>query len=222
MPDRSFISLENKLAANVPGCPRPTIEQFVRDIAIEVCEKTLVWRFEQDIVVLTPGIYEYEYEVPTNSEVVAVIHAALLSGGVYAGTLDPVVQEDLHRLYPDWPSNDIAKRSSPRVIGQFNPDHFVVAPVPDATNPYSVKMFLALRPTQDATGMDKTALDEVEQLITHGVLQHLHTIPDKSWTDYGVASYHAKQYSYKTALRRAKANLGVSRAPLSVRAVPFA
>jgi hypothetical protein len=83
-------------------------------------------------------------------------------------------------------------------------------------------MFLALRPTPDATGMDKTAFDECEQLITHGVLQHLHTLPDKSWTDYNLASYHAKQYTYKTALRRAKANLGATRAPLTVRMVPLA
>jgi len=222
MANRTFISMENKLAANVPGCPRPTIEQFVRDIAIEVCEKTLVWRFEQEPITLTQGVYEYDYDVPEYSEVVAVIHAALTADGDYAGTLTPVIQEDLHRTYPDWPSADTTKRTQPRVISQFNPDHFVVAPVPDNAKVYAVKAFLALRPTPDATGMDKTAMDEVEQLIMHGVLQHLHTIPDKSWTDYGVASYHAKQYSYKTALRRAKANLGVARAPLSVRMTPLA
>jgi hypothetical protein len=220
MATRTFISLENKLAANVPGCPRPTIEQFVRDIAIEVCEKTLVWRYEQDLIPLTPGVYEYDYEVPDNSEVVAMIHAALFTGTSFENTLTPSTQDDLHRLYPDWPSSDTTKRSTPRIVSQFDPDHFVVAPVPDAA--YNVKMFLALRPTQDATGMDKTALDEVEQLIVHGVLQHLHTIPDKSWTDYGVASYHAKQYTYKTSLKRAKANLGVARASLTAQMRPLA
>lgn len=221
MATRTFISLENKLAANVPGCPRPTIEQFVRDTAIEVCEKTLVWRFEQEVIPLTAGVYEYDYETPTGSEVVAIIHSALLEDNIFKETLKPVSQEDLHRLYPDWPSTDITKRSSPRVLSQFDPDHFVLAPVPDAAHIYSVKMFLALRPTPTATGMDKTAMDEVEQLITHGVLQHLHTIPDKSWTDYGVASYHAKQYTYKTAARRAKANLGVARASLTAQMRPL-
>lgn len=221
MATRQFITLENKLAANVPGCPRPTIEQFVRDIAIEVCEKTLAWRFEQEIIPLTAGIYEYDYEVPDNSEVVAVIHSALLGDNSFIGPLPPLVQEDLHRIYPDWPSTDTTKRSTPRNMGQFDPDHFVVAPVPDSSKLYSVKMFLALRPTQDASGMDKTAFDELEQVITHGVLQHLHTIPDKSWTDYGVASYHAKQYTYKTASRRAKANLGVVRASLTAQMRPL-
>lgn len=221
MATRTFISLENKIAANVPGCPRPTIEQFVRDIAIEVCEKTLVWRYEQDPVTLAPGVYEYDYDVPSGSEVVAVIHAALNSGGEFLNSLDPVTQEDLHRLYPDWPSADTTKRSSPRRIGQFDPDHFVVAPVPDNAKVYTAKMFLALKPTPTASGMDKTAFDECEQLITHGVLQHLHTLPNKSWTDYSLASYHAKQYTYKTASRRAKVNLGATRASLTVRMNPL-
>lgn len=219
---RTFVSMENKLAANVPGCPRPTIEQFVRDIAIEVCEKTLVWRHEQNLLPLTAGVYEYDYEVPTGSEVVGLIHAALFSGTEFLGDLKHAPQQEIHRMYPDWPSPDTTRRSMPRFVSQFDPDHFVLAPIPDASKSYSVKMFLALRPTPTATGMDKTAMDEVEQLIVHGVLQHLHTIPDKSWTDYGVASYHAKQYTYKTALRRAKANLGVAKGSLSAQMRPLA
>lgn len=222
MATRTFVSLENQLAANVPGCPRPTIEQFVRNIAIEVCEKTLVWRYEQDLLPLTAGVYEYDYEVPDGSEVVGLIHATLFSGTEYLGKLEPVTQRELHRLYPDWPSPDTTKRTMPRYVSQFDPDHFVVAPVPGSDRAYSAKMFLALRPTPTATGMDKTAMDEVEQLITHGVLQHLHTIPDKSWTDYGVASYHAKQYTYKTALKRAKANLGVAQGSLTAQMRPLA
>ena len=221
MANRTFISLENKLAANVPGCPRPTIEQFVRDIAIEVCEKTLVWRYENTPISLTAGVYDYAYGLPADTEVVAVLYAALNADTEFANSLTPLTQEDLHRLYPDWPSADVNKRASPRHISQFMPDTFVVAPVPDDTRAYTVKMFLALRPTQAAVHMDKTAFDECDQLITHGVLQYLHTIPDKSWTDYGLASYHAKQYTYKTAMRRAKVNLGVARAPLTARMRPL-
>jgi hypothetical protein len=221
MPTRAFTSLENKIAANVPGCPRPTIEQFVRDIAIEVCEKTLAWRFEHTPLALTDGVYSYDYGVPSGSEVVAVIHAALMSGDEFLNSLSPLVQEDIHRLYPDWPSPDVTKRSPPRYIGQITTDQFVVVPVPDDTKVYTVKMFLALRPTLDAAGMDQVVFNECEQLILHGVLQHLHVLPDKSWTDYNLASYHAKQYTYKTALRRAKVNLGVARAPLSARMRPL-
>lgn len=217
MPTREFVTLEAKMAASVPGCPRPTLIQYIRDAAIEACEKTLAWRYEQPMIRLTPGVYEYEYETPEGAELVAVIHST-----VNGQTLEPVSQDDLHARYPTWPSTDVGERSTPRVLSQFNPDNFVVAPVPDASESYDVKMFVALRPTPTATGMDKTAFDELEQLIVHGALQHLLVLPDKSWSDRELAVYHAKQYSYKTGLRRAKANLGVARASMTVKMRPFA
>jgi hypothetical protein len=221
MATRTFISLENKLAANVPGCPRPTIEQFVRDIAIEVCEKTLVWRYKQPTITLVAGTYEYAYDLPASTEITAVTHTKLSKGGVFADRLFPVTQDDLLRMYPDWPSSDVDKRSQPRYLSQIDPSMFVVAPVPDSSVTYTVDMFLALKPSLSSTGMEETIFNNCENLIIHGVLQHLHTIPDKSWTDYGVASYHAKQYTYKTAAKRAQANLGVVRGPMTVQMRPL-
>jgi hypothetical protein len=107
-------------------------------------------------------------------------------------------------------------------MSQLDPDNFVVAPIPGADKQYDIKMFVALKPTPTATSMDKTAFDECEQLIMHGALQHLLILPNKSWTDRELAGYHAKQFAYKTASRRAKANLGVARASMSVQMRPFA
>lgn len=217
MADRDFVSLEPDIASSVPGCPRPTIIQHVRRTAIEVCEKTLVWRFEQDPIRLTGGVYEYEYDVPNNAEVCGLIHST-----INGRPLNPATQEQIHAVHPSWPSADTTLRGTPQYVGQFDPDHFVVALVPDALTTYDVKMFLALKPTLAATGMAQTPFDECEQLIVHGVLQHLLVMPNKSWTDRELASYHAKQYTYKTAQRRAKANLGVARASLSVQMRPLA
>ena len=66
-----------------------------------------------------------------------------------------------------------------------------------------------------------TVLDEIEMVVTHGVLQHLLVMPNKSWTDRELAQYHARQYTYKTSSRRAKANLGVGRGPLRAKMQPF-
>lgn len=217
MADREFVSLEPELSASVPGCPRPTLVQYIRRAAIEVCEKTLVWRFEQDLIRLTAGVYEYDYDVPLTTEVCGLIHATL-----NGAPLIPATQEQIHASYPSWPSPDATQRGAPRLLGQFDPDHFVVAVVPDDSITYDVKLFLALKPTLEATGMARTPFDECEALIAHGALQHLLVLPNKSWTDRELASYHAKQYVYKTAQRRAKANLGVARASLSVQMHPLA
>lgn len=38
---RTFIDIVNRLLPSVPGCPTPVVENYVRDAAIEACERTL-------------------------------------------------------------------------------------------------------------------------------------------------------------------------------------
>lgn len=217
MPVRDFITLEPRMAPSVPGCPRPTIIQHVRDAAIEVCKKTLAWRFEQDFVRLTPGVYSYDFDTPDYTEATGIISATV--NGV---PLVHMTQEELHSSAPMWPSADSSTWGSPATISQIGIGTFVLEPVPDASLAYDVKMFLALKPTRDAVGMDNAVFDALEQLILHGALQHLLVLPNKPWSDRELATYHAKQYTFKTSSFRADANLGASRSSLSVKMRPLA
>jgi len=217
MTQRTFLSLVNRLAPSVPGCPTPIVQQYIRDAAIEACERTLAWRYEQPAIRLTPGVYEYPYENPTGSE----IHA-FLTVSLNGETISPVTLEQLHTHYPDWPSSDTTKRSTPRFVCQIDVENFVVAPVPDSARTYDVRMIVALKPLRDADDMDKSAFDDLENVIMHGALQHLLVLPDRNWTDRELASYHAKQFAFKLSERRARANLGAARASMSVQMRPFA
>ena len=76
MPKR-FDSLVSRLSPSVPGCPQPVIEQYVRDAAINACEKTLAYRHVQSKIPLTTGVYDYPYDPPTNTEVHAVLSASI-------------------------------------------------------------------------------------------------------------------------------------------------
>lgn len=217
MATRTFLSLANRIAPNVPGCPQPIIVQYVRDAAIETCERTLSWRYMQPSIRLTPGAYEYPYNNPSQSEV-----HAFLTASVNGEPLEPATLDSLHERYPDWPSSDSTKRADPRLICQIDPDNFVLAPIPDNSKAYDIKMIVALKPLRDASGMDKTVFDELEDTIMHGALQHLLVLPDKNWTDLQLASYHAKQYLYKITERRARANIGAARATMTVKMRPLA
>lgn len=215
MATRTFLSLATRLAPSVPGCPQPVLIQYIRDAAVEVCERTLAWRYEQPLVRLTSGVYDYPYETPTDTEVHAFLTVALNGEPITAATL-----EQVHNLYPQWPDMAVEQRSSPRYIAQFDADNFAVAPIPDA-NTYSVKMILVLKPIRTATGMDKTVFDDLENVIMHGALQHLLVLPNKPWSDRELAAYHSKQYLAKTVERRARANLGAGRASITVQMQSF-
>ena len=218
---RRFDSFDRIISPNVPGCPEPTITQFVRAAAIEVCQRTLAWRYEMDPIILTPGIYEYDYDpaasTTISSEVCHVLHAALNDV-----QLPLVTQLELFRMYPGWPKTATADRSQPLRMSELGPDSFVVAPVPDNATTYSLKLFVALKPTRDATGMDKSVLEEIEREVEHATLQRLYLIPEKSWTNEKIATYHAKQLTFKLAARRAQFNLGAAKGSISVQQRPLA
>jgi len=115
----------------------------------------------------------------------------------------------------------VADASTPQSITQISPDKYIILPLPDAQTTYQCRMFLALKPKKTATGMDEVVFDDLEEAIMHGALQHLLVLPNQAWADRELASYHAKQYSFQTAERRARANLGNVRGMMRVRMQPF-
>jgi hypothetical protein len=219
---RDFSTLAVRLQPIVPGCPRPTIVQYIQEAAIRVCERTLAWRYQQHKFDLIPGTYVYTYNKPLDTQVHAVFGAIMNDSPLEVLTLDHALE-----LYPAWAdkytaSGDIAQYGSePRSVTQISPHQFAVLPLPDAQRTYTVRMFYALKPTRSATGMDEVLFDELEDVMMHGALQHLLLIPNTPWADRELAAYHAKQYLAQITERRARANLGNARGMMRARMQPF-
>lgn len=66
MATRLFSTLVPTIAAHAPGCPTPTIIKYVRDAAIEACERTLYWRYRTGSFALTPLQATYNYADAVN------------------------------------------------------------------------------------------------------------------------------------------------------------
>ena len=217
MPNRKFSELVTRLAPSVPGAPNVVVEQYVRDAAIEACERTLAWRHEQAPIRLNKGGHDYAYEPPDYAEVHAIITAT-----VNGNKLKSVSLDHLHDLYPKWPYGAANEQAEPRYITTIDVDNFAVAPIPDGSTNYDVRMIVACKPLRTAEEMDKTVHDDLENVIMHGALQHLLVLPERTWSDRELASYHAKQFAYKLSERRARANLGTGRGSMRVQNQRFA
>lgn len=213
---KRFDSLVNRLSPSVPGCPQPVIEQYVRDAAIEACEKTLAYRYVQPKIPLTSGVYDYPYDPPTGTEV-----HAFLSAAIDGTRLSPLTLEELQDKFPKWPDFVSADYNIPRYIAQLDADTFVVAPTPDSAKTYELRMVTALKPLRTSVDMESTTFDELENIIVHQALQNLLILPERTWSDRELAAFHAKQFLHKAAERRARANLGAARNSLRVKPVAF-
>lgn len=255
MANREFTSLVARVNPSVPGCPQPTMVQYIRDSAIRTCERTLAWRYQVPLYSLLPGVSEYAYNRPINADVHVMFEAV-----VNQRPLERLTMEKAIELYPQWadlysgedpsvvwsetpsgafntqdyneglfndnsafvlPQSIVADATTPQSICQISPDKYVILPLPDAMATYQMRMFLALKPKRNATGMDEVTFDDLEEVIMHGALQHLLVLPNSHWTDRELASYHAKQYTYQVAERRARANLGNVRGTMRAKMQPF-
>jgi hypothetical protein len=216
MATRLFSDLANRIAPSVPGCPQPVIVTYIKAAAIDVCERTGAWRYEHATVTMTAGTYEYAFVPESGAEVYSILTASLNGNDMV-----PITLEALHELYPKYPSSVTAERATPRYICQVSPITFHVALVPDNSTD-TMEMFVTQRPTRASTGMNEAVMDDVEDAIVHGALQHLLTLPERTWSDNELAAYHAKQFIFKVTDRRARVNLGAARAAPTVRQVAWA
>lgn len=219
---RDFDTLAVRLQPSAPGCPRPTIIQYIRNAAIKACEQTLGWRHEQALFTLTPGVYVYNFNKPIDTLVHAVFKAFVNDSPLEVLTLDQALER-----YPDWAdkTNDPAEieenGSTPRSITQISPHQYAILPLPDASETYTVRMFYALKPSRTSTGIAEAVFDDLEDVIMHGALQELLVLPGTQWSDRELASYHARQFRSQLTERRARANLGNARGSVAVQIPRF-
>jgi hypothetical protein len=213
MAARLFSDLVNRISPNAPGAPQPVIVTNVRDAAIEACEKTLAYKYVQAEQTLVNGTYSYSY-VPASATEVHAILSVNINDNI---KITPKTVEDITRIYPFWPTTASSYRGSPQYVVHFDADTYLMALTPDATTPYLLHMILALKPLRTATGLEQSVFDELEDAIVHGTLQRMLTMPEQTWSDTELAAYHAKQFTYKMAERRARATVGAGRAALTAR-----
>ena len=255
MADRTFASLIPRVNPSVPGCPQQTMIQYIRESAIRACERSSAWRYQIPLFNLLPGVFEYEYNKPTNTDVHILFEAVMNDTPLQRMTLEQAI-----RLYPKWadiysgqdpsvvwsltppgvfngqqyneqlfnggsgyilPESIVADGSQPQAVCQLTPDKYLVLPLPDAEKTYRMRMFVALKPKRTATAMDEVIMGDLEDVIVHGALQHLLALPQVNWSDRELSSYHAKQFTFQLAERRARANLGNGRGPMMARMQPF-
>jgi hypothetical protein len=255
MSDTTFEALVYRVNPLVTGCPYPTIIQALQDSARRTFEQTLTWRVQLPLYTLDPGVHEYYFNAPSDTQVHAVFKAFVNDAPLEVLSLDRALE-----LYPAWadlysgvsaatlwgdvapsgfnvdeyneseynnapaitlPDAALVNAAQPRSICQLDLQKYVVLPLPDDERVYTVRMFVALKPKRSAASVPTQFMEELEDVIVHGALRNLYIIQDSPWFDTHLATYHARQYSYMTSERRARANLGTVRSNFRAKAQPF-
>ena len=199
----SFESLVKDVMPYVPGCSESLIETTLRSATIEFCENSRAYTFDLDPITTVSGIYEYEFDQPTGTDV----HQILLA--TYDGhDLDPISPRSLELNYPDWRD----RGGTPTVYLQKTSDTFWLVPVPNSNK--QLIMSVALKPSRTTNSIDTEFSDNYRDGIVYGAIYRLLRMPAKEWTEPMAAADYFNLFQSEVAsaeLRGRGGDTGVKR-----------
>jgi len=199
----AYSSLVKEVLPYVPLCPDSLVEQNLRSATIEFCERSKAYILDMDAFNTISGVYEYDFEIPTGTEVHQVLYMT------YDGRdMDPISPRSLELNYPDWRD----RTGNPHVYLQKTPTTFWVVPVPSGSD--QIIASVALKPTRTSNNIDTTISNQYRDAIIYGTLYRLLRMPNREWTDVGAAQEYLFQFSREieqAELRARGGDLGVKR-----------
>lgn len=190
-----------------PGVPDPTAHKNIRLAAIEFCERTRLWKYEDDYDVtadecnsgiLTPG-----------GSIVHDIETVMFNGK----ELEPRATRDIDELQPGW-RTDVEQTGMPKYYTQIDQSTLRIVPPMDG----HVYLCLRLKPSQDATDIPNFIGNEYREVIAWGALGRILTIPGQPYTNPDMGQYFSGKFTEKIDRLSLKGTTGQQNASKRTRA----
>lgn len=191
-----------------PGCATPTAHFGIRQAAIEFCERTRLWRSEDEFDVTLEGCEAVMS--PGGSEILE-FEKALFNDQ----PLIPKTTAWLDANENGWRSGTQTGR--PRYITQTAPDTVTLVPKEAGR----LKMYLWLKPAQDCTELPDFLAGNYRETIAFGALSRILIIPNQSFTNVEMAGAFSQMFENRLGGQSTKGSIGQQRAPLRTKASMF-
>lgn len=181
----------------------------IRQAAIEFCERTNIWRFEDEFDVSSDQC-EALMSLPGSE-----IH--MIEGVWFEGNkLEPITPEYLDERFPGWRAGrDVS--GVPRYVTQTEPNTITLVP----RTAGRVKLALFLKPSQDTDELPDFLAAQHRQTIAHGALANILLIPNQSFTNPELAGAFGQSFQSKLDGKSLIGSVGQQRARPRVRGQYF-
>ncbi|MGX0136349.1 phage adaptor protein [Cupriavidus metallidurans] len=192
-----------------PGCPEPVAFEHIRNAAIEFCEETKLWRFDD------------AFELGDEPNLVcapqgSVIHQ-LERVDFNGRKLDPASIGWLDDYSPDWRSDTNMLTGEPKYFTQIEPDTIRVVPYKAGT----VKVWLRLKPSEEADQLPDFIASQHRNLIGWGAVAGILMLPNQTFTDPNRATYYQAKFDQALGRKSKLQSTGQQRAPIRTKAQFF-
>lgn len=174
------------VAAFVPLCPDPVIENAALYACRDFCQKTLLWdENELDAIDIVATDHTYDL-TSTDGDIVAVDFARV--DGV---PIDPVSVNELNRTQRQWRDLTVS-RPSRYIVGMIDEIRLVYTPSKDLTG--GLEVWVCLKPLETATSVPDFLYRDYQDTITYGTVARLLEIPNMLWSDIKLSAHFGTKY----------------------------
>jgi hypothetical protein len=194
-----------KINPYAPGCAIPTAYSAIRDAAIEFCERTRLWRYEDEFAVSAD---EAECIATPVGSVLLDIERAWFDGA----RLTPATVDLLDKHMDGW--RDGSLTGQPQYISQIELNTLRLIPAQAGT----VKLSLWLKPSQDCLDLPDFLADQYREVIAHGALGRLLMMPGQPYTNADLGAGFLASFERKLVGLSGKGVTGQQRARVRTKA----
>lgn len=191
-----------------PGCADPSMYFGIRQAAIEFCERTRLWRYEDEFAVSADDCEGIA--APYGADLHEI--EAVFFNGVQ---LDPASISWLDEHMRGWRTGDLT--GLPKYFTQTEPDTIRLVP----HEPGKLRLHVWLKPGQEADELPDWMVDQHREAIAHGALARILLIPNQSFTNPELGAAFGGSFQSKLDALSHKGLAGQQRAPMRTRATFF-
>lgn len=197
-----------KIMIYAPGVAIPTAYSGVRDAATEFCERTRLWRYEDEFTVSAADAEQIT--TPSGSVLLDLERVA------FDGTpLEPKTAAWLDEHMDGWRTGALV--GQPKYITQLEPNTLRLVPGQEGT----VSISAWLKPSQDCTDLPDFMADQHREMIAFGALGRILMIPNQPYTNTDLAGGFLSAFATKLAGLSGAGITGQQRARVRTRASFF-
>ena len=197
---------------HVPGCTNEMAILEIKNTIIDFCEKTLILQADHDPVTTIAGTVDYDLDPPSNTLVVKIMRMWFKGNALDARAPDTINTPSIYNQN----SGALVETADPRFYIQKDPRSFSLYPVPVNTDPLSLTLRVALKPTRSTSTIDDLIYEEYAEIIGHGATSRLFASLGKPYSSSQQSAMNYAQYMAGVNMARDRALKGYVRSSKQV------
>ena len=168
------------LPYNIAGCPDFVVEKAIKDATLSFCRRSGAFRLPLDSFTTDEGEYEYDIDLPRNTNIVDIISVT-----VGKKEITPDTEQGATHANPEWRTQ---KSTPTSYIRPTNKTLFLV-PAP-ALSGEDIIVHASLKPSLKATSIEDDFVEDYVDGIMAGALANLLNAHDMPWANPQRAAKH--------------------------------